>query len=399
MNSSTVVAEPRRHPLENAGFLALAGVAATVHFSIAAAESFLAIALVATAALVVAGRERVRVPAMFWPLLVYAGLSLVAAFFSFDPNTSLYSSKKLVLFLMVPLVYRLARGRRADTLLHIVVTIGALSALYGVVQYGVLGYDSLSRRVQGSLGHWMTYSGLLMLVTCATLARLLFDRRDRVWPALILPALLVATVVTFTRSAWVGTCVAIAVLFAMKNLKLVALAPVVVAGALAVVLAVAPLAVRERVQSMVNLKDPTSSDRIAMLRAGARMVQAHPWTGVGQDVMKMVYPRYRDAGAVEKNQPHLHNVPVQIAAEAGLPALAAWCWFLVTLIVDVLRRFRVARRPVLAAAAMAAIGGMLGAGMFEYNFADSEFLILFLLLVTLPLAAGADEPRGSGESA
>ena len=30
---------------------------------------------------------------------------------------------------------------------------------------------------------------------------------------------------------------------------------------------------------------------------------------------------------------------------------------------------------------------MLAAGMFEYNFGDSEFLMLFLLLVTLPYAA------------
>jgi hypothetical protein len=31
---------------------------------------------------------------------------------------------------------------------------------------------------------------------------------------------------------------------------------------------------------------------------------------------------------------------------------------------------------------------MLAAGMFEYNFGDSEFLMLFLVLVTLPYAAG-----------
>ena len=33
------------------------------------------------------------------------------------------------------------------------------------------------------------------------------------------------------------------------------------------------------------------------------------------------------------------------------------------------------------------IGAMLAAGLFEYNFGDSEFLMLFLVLVTLPYAA------------
>jgi len=33
---------------------------------------------------------------------------------------------------------------------------------------------------------------------------------------------------------------------------------------------------------------------------------------------------------------------------------------------------------------------MLAAGFFEYNFGDSEFLMLFLVLVTLPFAAARE---------
>jgi hypothetical protein len=44
-----------------------------------------------------------------------------------------------------------------------------------------------------------------------------------------------------------------------------------------------------------------------------------------------------------------------------------------------------------AAAALAAVAAMLAAGLFEYNFGDSEFLMLFLVLVTLPFAAARDE--------
>jgi hypothetical protein len=35
---------------------------------------------------------------------------------------------------------------------------------------------------------------------------------------------------------------------------------------------------------------------------------------------------------------------------------------------------------------LAAVVSMLGAGMFEYNFGDSEFLMLFLVLITMPYA-------------
>ncbi len=56
-------------------------------------------------------------------------------------------------------------------------SVGAASAAYGIFQYGLLHYDQLNQRPQGTLGHYMTYSGLLMLVIGVALAKLLFDPR------------------------------------------------------------------------------------------------------------------------------------------------------------------------------------------------------------------------------
>jgi O-antigen ligase len=85
--------------------------------------------------------------------------------------------------------------------------------------------------------------------------------------------------------------------------------------------------------------------------------------------------------------PHLHNVPMQIAAERGIPALGVWIWFVVGLGVALLRIFRRSSERVLSATGIAALIAMLAAGLFEYNFGDSEFLMLFLVLITLPFAA------------
>jgi O-antigen ligase len=88
--------------------------------------------------------------------------------------------------------------------------------------------------------------------------------------------------------------------------------------------------------------------------------------------------------------PHLHNVPMQIAAERGLPALGIWVGFIAMLVAALYRLFRDAAGAsgrILPATGLAAVAAMLAAGMFEYNFGDSEFLMLFLVLVTLPFAA------------
>jgi O-antigen ligase len=148
----------------------------------------------------------------------------------------------------------------------------------------------------------------------------------------------------------------------------------------------APTAVSARVYSIFDPSAPTNRDRVAMLRYGAEMVRDRPLTGVGPDMVKEVYADYKDEMAVQPLNPHLHNVPMQIAAERGLPALAIWLAFIVLVTRDLFQKLRVSRHPSLAAGGLAAIAAMLSAGLFEYNFGDSEFLMLFLVLITLPYA-------------
>jgi O-antigen ligase len=290
-----------------------------------------------------------------------------------------------VLLVIVPLVYRLLPGRRSLTAVDVIITVGAISATWGIIQYLILNYDHLGRRPQGALGHYMTYSGLLMLVACAAVSRVMFAKHHRMWAALVLPALALALGFTLTRSAWVGACVGISLLFLLRDFRLLALVPI---GA-ALFLSLAPAGLTTRLYSTFSLTDPSNVDRVAMWRSGMRIIKDDPLTGVGPDMVIQVYPHYRDKTAVNQLNPHLHNVPLQIAAERGLPALAVWVWFIVTLVRDFLRR-RASEFRSLSNAGLAAIAAMLAAGLFEYNFGDSEFLMLFLVIVTLPFAAARD---------
>ncbi len=332
-------------------------------------------------------------PGFFTPLAAYAGWTLLVSVpFSLDPATSLVESREVLLFLVAPVVHGLGHGERARTVATVVLAAGAVTAVIGVVQYGILQYDDLGRRPSGSMGHYMTYAGLLMLILGVAVSRLLFDTRDRAAAVAVLPALSIALVVTLTRSAWIGTTAGIGLLAALRDRRLLALAPV----AAAVFLAVAPAPVTDRVYSTFDLRNPTNRDRLAMLTAGAGMVRDHPLTGVGPGLVEARYADYRPAHAVNDTNPHLHNVPLQIAAERGLPALALWGWFVAAVAVDLARRLRVPASRALAAGGLAAVAAMLAAGLFEYNFGDSEFLMLLLVLVTLPASAAAgDAPRAA----
>ena len=196
-----------------------------------------------------------------------------------------------------------------------------------------------------------------------------------------------------------GACVGIGLLFIIRDFRLFALLPVVLAG----FIAFAPSQMTDRLYSSFRIKHLrhdsaateasllSNRDRLAMVRSGFRIIKDDPLTGVGPDMIIKVYAYYRDPNAVQQLNSHLHNVPLQIAAERGLPALAIWLWFIFTLLRDFVRK-RKGAYPALSNGALAVTVAMVAAGFFEYNFGDSEFLMLFLVLVTLPYAAERSTP-------
>src|SRR5688572_12331526 len=114
-------ASPSR--LENAAFLAMLAFAASTQFSIFAAETLLTVAATLGIVLVIRDRERIEVPRMFWPLAAYAAVTLVAAIFSIAPDVSIWDTKQLLLFIVVPLAYRLFRGGRSLAAVDVIITV------------------------------------------------------------------------------------------------------------------------------------------------------------------------------------------------------------------------------------------------------------------------------------
>ncbi len=386
--------------IEKWAFWTFAASLAAVQLSLAAAQILFGVSAILWLVLAIRDGRVPEVPAFFVPLLLYAILTLVSTAVSPDPMTGLREDKQLILFLIVPIAMRVAGGANASRTLTAIIAVGAVSAFAGIVQgivVGDLSYDYLiHHRPHGLLGHYMTYSGVLMLVFCAAAAQLIFAEREWLWPAVAVPAMLVALAVTLSRNVWVGALLAVSVLLVARRPRLLVGVPIV----LAVALVFSP--VRQRALSVFDPSNATNQDRVSMLKSGVAMIRDHRLTGVGPNRVPAEYlAHYKRPDAVDPpDQPgstraHLHNVIVQIAAERGLPALAAWLWFVASAAVGLWSRMRRGPASAIAAAGLAAIVAMLAAGLFEHNFGDSEFLMLFLGLITLPYAAWAGAPAAA----
>jgi O-antigen ligase len=363
----------------------LAGALLFSQVSISLVQIFLGIALAAWIVLLVRRERRLAVPAFFWPLLVYAGLSLLSSALSVSPETSFRDARELLLFLVVPIVFTaFLRAEETDWMLAALAGSGFINVFYSI------GYEVFKavpgERVKGFMGHYMTQAGLLVLFASVALGFVVF-RRGRirlVWSAgFALSAY--ALVLTLTRSGWIGLGVAAAVIVLLWKPKVVVLLPVLAA----LFVFVSPRTVRDRALSIFSLKDPTNQYRFEYARAGSRIIADYPLFGTGPNTVQAVFqnPKYGLSEMARRNV-HLHSNIMQIAAERGLPALAAWLALIAWAFIALLRRAGPREGPgrPLAAGALAALAAFFVAGFFEFNFGDSEISTLLLFILTLPFA-------------
>ena len=346
-----------------------------------------------------------------WPLAVpiaaFAGWTILTALLSAAPVESLRASHSLIgLATLWVVLHTVEDGRRArwfaTALFVAMVAVAALSVLQvatcspermtakAVGLPRVLSsFFGKCHRAHGFYSIYMTLGGVMAMVLVLTLPRLMhFRHRAAAAVAWLVTAL--AFALTLVRGAWVGFSVGLAVLVCTVRRQTVTFVGVLLVAA--AVLSVP--AVLQRVLSFMDPTDPTARERVAMLSAGVALLREHPIVGVGPGQVKRLYPQYAPARAVRRHTSHLHNTPLQIAVERGFVGVALWLWIFGAFFVRVLGIWE--RLPAaavhdraLVAGCAAAIVAFVIASLFEYNFGDTEVLLVAMALMALPFALRA----------
>jgi O-antigen ligase len=243
------------------------------------------------------------------------------------------------------------------------------------------------------MGHWMTFSGEQLLVWCAAVPAM--NVLGRRWLA-PLTAVGTALILSFTKGVWIGAIAGIAViaLAAPRKALLTALIPS------AIVAGIASGLIYHRISQSFEEEFTPVTSRIEMLSVAARMVQDHPLFGVGPERISREFPRYYNGDNLENfYYGHLHNNILQIAAERGLLCLAAFLWLIFAIYADLISMLKRAREETrwVALSALAALTGFVVAGFFEYNFGDSEVLLLLLFVVSIPYGSSTESSSTHSE--
>ncbi|HSS49852.1 MAG TPA: O-antigen ligase family protein, partial [Thermoanaerobaculia bacterium] len=339
-----------------------------------------------------------RTPALWFFLGLYVLLYGSAILASYELGVSARGATEvftLSSLFMAPLLLR--RERQVRFVVDALVVVATLLACQGLSQY-LFGFGDIDRRIRGPFSTYMTFSGFLLICDLLLVASMVYARRWRSlwrWGALLL--INAALLGSYTRNAWVGLMVALAVLALIRAPRLLlAFAPAAV-----IFIVLAPVPLLHRVTSIFNPRDISNYDRLCMLEAGLTMVRESPVFGIGPDVVRHRYALYRAPSAPRYNVPHLHNSLLQIAAERGLPALAAYLGLHLAAVALAWRRFRreggtLGTRADLWIGALLAILAFNVAGLFENNWGDAEVQRTALFALAIPFCLEAAEPDEEG---
>ncbi len=339
-------------------------------FSITLADLVLAVGIFILIFRILKG-IKIQYPEFFPWLLAYSFISLVSAALSINPLVSLPDTKELFVFLIPPVAML---GER-KWLKNGIILGASLAAFLGILRILIVR----QQRLTGFVGHYMTEGGVMMISFLFILALLLFERFSPI-NLIALGIILTALILTLTRSAWVGTVAGVALLLYWKKKW----APLLLVPVIFVSLLIAPSRVKERALSIFSLKNVTNVERLNMWRIGLRIFRERPLFGVGQNMVSRIYPEYNKENLQPTEIPHLHNNIVQIGVERGIFALLLFLGFLVKAVLELLKLKDGGALTPEAMGAIAVILGFFVAGLFEYNFGDSEVKLLFLAVLTIP---------------
>lgn len=328
------------------------------------------------------GTRSLRAP-LLWPMLVFLVAATLSSLLGIDPANSLFSLKSAwipVLFFFV--CVNTLTPSTAKSTVRLLITAGSVSAVVGLTETITRG---VNHRIDGTFGHYMTFAGVILLISLLAASRLVFDPETHRLEAVVTLALLFgALLMTQTRSAWLGLAAgSIPILWSRRKKYLLALPIVAI-----VVVLLSPQPVKQRVFSYIDLEDVTLNERIYGWYGGWNIFLEFPLTGVGPENLGQVYSKHRHPNDPRLRFTHLHSNFLQIAAELGVPGFLAWLTIWIAYFFAVARIYRrlgdSGSDRALVMGSVAGTVAFLVAGVFECNYRDTEVASLLYFLLALP---------------
>ena len=334
-------------------------------------------------------------------LILFLAVLLVSCVFSFSMKSSLKVWMMYLVFVSFyfVIINTIKTREQLYGLLRLFVISGALVALYGVMQY-VFGwtttnawideemFEDETMRVFSTLANPNVLGEYLLLVIPVSAVFFLKDKANTLskWIYLGITGLLfLCLILTQSRGCWLGFMVSVVLFITFYEGRWWALVPLV----LCIIPFVIPQTIVERLSSIGNMDDSSTSYRVYIWMGALGMLRHYlaGGIGMGEAAFNEVYPFFSYNAIIA---PHSHNTFLQLLVEGGIPTLAVFAAAMAVFFVTVRNIYKQRDKKSFNSAMTLALGagaaGFLFQSMFDYTFYNYRVLAMFFMVLAMTIS-------------
>lgn len=282
------------------------------------------------------------------PLIVYVGITALSIAAAADRALAAYEVVLLVQTLLL-FVYVAGSIRTRDDIRFVVAALVTCllfeSALTLVLPYigsqSIIGIRTYAQadhlagastsRFGGTIGSPNTAAAFFSLLIAPAVALVAspVSRRTKKIAVAAVPLATLALILTLSRGGWIALIVSFGFL-TIAGMRRRWISPKVpIAFAIALTVVVLPLA-GNLATRITGSDQGSAAGRIPLIHLAATVIRDHPLLGVGANNLGLVFPKYAGPQYDQDWIFTVHNKYLLVWAEAGIGALAAFLWFLVS---------------------------------------------------------------------
>jgi len=281
---------------------------------------------------------------------------------------------------------------RFRKLIRLLISITTIAAAYGIFQHLTKidffgNVKHLNQPIPRSIGFFdgpATFGNYMLLVLPVVIGLSSYSNTGSAkrWLSLSVLIMMTAIIFSYGRGVWLGLIAGLIFMAILRSKKLVffVLTGIIVCSTLLFVLPSSKIS--QRIMGSIKSTRPVG-DRIYFLEGGLRIIRDHPITGVGWEGFRKVYPRYKPSEARESGC-NAHNNFLDVTVDSGLLGLGIFIWLLITIYKVSFYIFEKLEDGYFKGIAWGFLGSFtafLIAGLSQYNFGDSEVVMLFYFLL------------------
>jgi|GEM_PF-3844533 len=328
-------------------------------------------------------KKRAIIPLPYTIILATFIISvIISSLFAYDKGAvwkNLYPIKFIARFLPLFVFPTVLSMEHFVKLLSLSVITGTISAGYGILRYIITG-----TRSGGIIKFYMTFAGVSMLLSLSSLfLSIIYLRKNKKLALFYIVCFVILTlgvIFSLTRNAILGVCAGIVILaFTLPKIGIPILL-ILISLVLTTYFTVPQIATR--ISSALSLNEESVNERLILWKAGVKNFDDFFLFGRGLGNTEKFCEKF----SVEvKERCHLHNNFLQIWFSLGILGIIAFISLFVFsyyFAIKALKEGQQRENKICGRYVIAILTAFLVAGVFEYNFGDSEVVTLFFFLLS-----------------